>query len=108
MRHITFLRPALGEGFSADAMTPLVFAILKARTPGTIATTMIDERVEPLRTMSTDLVAMTVETFTARRAYQIAAQYRRVGVPVVMGGHQHHPACAHGRGHAEAPSSDIR
>ena len=72
MRHITFLRPNLGEGFSADAMTPLVFAILKARTPREIATTMIDERVEPLRMVPTDLVAMTVETFTARRAYQIA------------------------------------
>ena len=90
MRHITFLRPALGEGFSADAMTPLVFAILKARTPSTIATTMIDERIEPLRMVATDLVAMTVETFTARRAYQIATQYRRAGVPVVMGGH--HPS----------------
>ena len=90
MRHITFLRPSLGEGFSADAMTPLVFAILKARTPREIATTMIDERVEPLRTVPTDLVAMTVETFTARRAYQIAARYRRDGVPVVMGGH--HPS----------------
>jgi hypothetical protein len=53
MRHITFLRPTLGEGFSADAMTPLVFAILKARTPSTIATTIIDERVEPLRMMRT-------------------------------------------------------
>jgi radical SAM superfamily enzyme YgiQ (UPF0313 family) len=90
MRHITFLRPALGEGFSADAMTPLVFAILKARTPREIATTMIDERVEPFTRVSTDLVAMTVETFTARRAYAIAAEYRRAGVPVVMGGH--HPS----------------
>ncbi len=90
MRHITFVRPALGAGFSADAMTPLVFAILKARTPRGIATTMIDERVEPLQIVPTDLVAMTVETFTARRAYQIAARYRRAGVPVVMGGH--HPS----------------
>jgi radical SAM superfamily enzyme YgiQ (UPF0313 family) len=90
MRHVTFLRPSLGEGFSADAMTPLVFAILKARTPQGIATTMIDERVEPLRMVPTDLVAMTVETFTARRAYQIAARYRRAGIPVVMGGH--HPS----------------
>jgi radical SAM superfamily enzyme YgiQ (UPF0313 family) len=90
MRHITFLRPSLGEGFSADAMTPLVFAILKAHTPSDIVTTMIDERVEPLRMVPTDLVAMTVETFTARRAYQIAARYRRAGVPVVMGGH--HPS----------------
>jgi radical SAM superfamily enzyme YgiQ (UPF0313 family) len=90
MRHITFLRPGLGEGFSADAMTPLAFAILKARTPHDIATAMIDERVEPLRMGPTDLVAMTVETFTARRAYQIAARYRSEGVPVVMGGH--HPS----------------
>jgi radical SAM superfamily enzyme YgiQ (UPF0313 family) len=90
MKHITFLRPSLGEGFSADAMTPLVFAILKARTPRDIATTMIDERIEPLRMVPTDLVAMTVETFTARRAYQIAARYRRQRIPVVMGGH--HPS----------------
>jgi radical SAM superfamily enzyme YgiQ (UPF0313 family) len=90
MRHITFLRPSLGEGFSTDAMTPLVFSILKARTPPDIATTMIDERVEPLRMVPTDLVAMTVETFTARRAYQIAERYRSEGVPVVMGGH--HPS----------------
>jgi radical SAM superfamily enzyme YgiQ (UPF0313 family) len=90
MRHITFLRPGLGQGFSSDAMTPLVFAILKARTPRDIATTVIDERVEPLRMVPTDLVAMTVETFTARRAYQIAARYRREGIPVVMGGH--HPS----------------
>jgi hypothetical protein len=73
MRHITFLRPSLGEGFSADAMTPLAFAILKACTPPEIATTMVDERVEPLRMVPTELAAKTVETFTARRTYQIAA-----------------------------------
>ena len=90
LRHVSFVRPNLGEGQPADAMTPLVFAILKARTPPGIATTVIDERVEPLRMAPTDLVAMTVETFTARRAYEIAALYRRAGVPVVMGGH--HPS----------------
>ena len=90
MRHITFIRPNLGIGPSADAMTPLVFAILKARTPREIETTLVDERIEPLRMGPTDLVAMTVETFTARRAYQIAADYRRRGIPVVMGGH--HPS----------------
>lgn len=90
IRHVTFVRPRLGEGFSADAMTPLVFAILKARTPAHIATHMIDERVEPFVPVETDLVAMTVETYTARRAYEIAAWYRARGVPVVMGGH--HPS----------------
>lgn len=90
MKHITFIRPNLGTGPSADAMEPLVFAILKARTPARIATTMIDERVEPFTPVPTDLVAMTVETFTARRAYEIADHYRAQGIPVVMGGH--HPS----------------
>ncbi len=34
-------------------------------------------------------MALTVETYTARRAYQIATAYRRRGIPVVMGGY--HP-----------------
>jgi radical SAM superfamily enzyme YgiQ (UPF0313 family) len=34
----------------------------------------------------TELVAISVETYTARRAYQIASEYRRRRVPVVMGG----------------------
>jgi radical SAM superfamily enzyme YgiQ (UPF0313 family) len=92
MRHVTLVRPRLGLGFSADAMTPLVFAILAARTPPGIELTMIDERVEPFAPVETDLVAMTVETFTAARAYEIAAHYRARGVPVVMGGH--HPSVA--------------
>lgn len=90
MKHITFVRPNLGEGKSTDAMTPLVFAILKARTPDDITTVMIDERVEPFVPVPTDLVAMTVETFTARRAWEIADMYRARGVPVVVGGH--HPS----------------
>jgi hypothetical protein len=53
-----------------------------ARHTGPIATTLINERVEPLRMMRTDLIAMTVQTFTARCAYQIAAHLsarRRAG-----------------------------
>src|SRR5258708_9158910 len=34
----------------------------------------------------TDLVAISVETYTARRAYQIATEFRKRRVPVVMGG----------------------
>ena len=62
----------------------------QGRTPREIETTLVDERIEPLpHGRPTDLVAMTVETYTARRAYQIAAAYRRRGIPVVMGGY--HP-----------------
>jgi len=33
-----------------------------------------------------DLAAITVEIYTARRAYEIAAEYRARGVPVILGG----------------------
>ena len=87
---ITFVRPNLYEGRSFDAMHPLCFAILRSLTPPDVTTAFYDERLEPIPLDEpTDLVAMTVETYTARRAYQIATAYRRRGVPVVMGGY--HP-----------------
>jgi radical SAM superfamily enzyme YgiQ (UPF0313 family) len=87
---VTFIRPNLYDDRSSDAMEPLCFAILKSLTPDNIETTFYDERLEPIPLdEKTDLVAMTVETYTARRAYQIAAEYRRRGVPVVFGGY--HP-----------------
>ncbi len=71
-------------------MTPLCFAILKGLTPPDVETALYDERLEPIPfDEPTDLVAMTVETYTARRSYQIANEFRRRGVKVVMGGY--HP-----------------
>ena len=87
---ITFIRPNMFAGRAADAMTPLSFAILKSLTPDDIETAFYDERLETLPVDEpTDLVAMTVETYTARRSYQLAEQFRSRGVPVVMGGY--HP-----------------
>jgi radical SAM superfamily enzyme YgiQ (UPF0313 family) len=87
---VTFIRPNLYDDRSSDAMEPLCFAILKSLTPSEIETSFYDERLEPIPLdETTDLVAITVETYTARRAYQIAGEYRRRGVPVVMGGY--HP-----------------
>jgi radical SAM superfamily enzyme YgiQ (UPF0313 family) len=87
---ITFVRPNLYEGRSFDAMHPLCFAILQSMTPADVKTAFYDERLETIPLDEpTDLVAMTVETYTARRAYQIANEFRRRGVPVVMGGY--HP-----------------
>jgi radical SAM superfamily enzyme YgiQ (UPF0313 family) len=88
--HITFIRPNLGDFRATDAMEPTVFALLAGRTPPEVEIAFHDERLAPVPLdLRTDLVAMTVETYTARRAYQIAAHYRRRGVPVVMGGY--HP-----------------
>jgi len=87
---ITFIRPNLYDDRSSDAMEPLCFAILKSLTPNDVRVELFDERLEPLPfDIDTDLVAMTVETYTARRAYQIADRFRRRGIPVVMGGY--HP-----------------
>jgi radical SAM superfamily enzyme YgiQ (UPF0313 family) len=87
---ITFIRPNMYDDRSSDAMEPLCFAILKSLTPPDIDVALIDERLEDIPPgLSTDLIAMTVETYTARRAYEIADDFRRRGIPVVMGGY--HP-----------------
>jgi radical SAM superfamily enzyme YgiQ (UPF0313 family) len=68
-------------------MQPLAFAILAGMTPAEIEVALIDERLQPIGyDQCTDLVAISVETYTARNAYQIAARFRRRGVPVVLGG----------------------
>ncbi len=86
---LTLIRPNLGDFRSSDAMPPLALGILAARAPGWDLS-FYDEKVEPVPTaLDADLVALSVETFTARRAYALADGYRRAGITVVMGGH--HP-----------------
>jgi radical SAM superfamily enzyme YgiQ (UPF0313 family) len=80
----------MGDWRSSDAFTPLALAILAARTPTDVAVQLFDERLEAIPADDCpDLAAITVETFTARRAYEIADAYRARGVPVVLGGY--HP-----------------
>jgi radical SAM superfamily enzyme YgiQ (UPF0313 family) len=68
-------------------MEPLALATLAGLTPPGVTLTLHDDRLEELPyDAPVDLVAMPVETYTARRAYQIASAYRARGVPVVMGG----------------------
>ncbi|HSR41370.1 MAG TPA: radical SAM protein [Longimicrobiales bacterium] len=68
-------------------MAPLPAAAVAAIAPPEIERRFYDDRLEALPyDEPTDLVALSVETYTARRAYQIASEYRRRGVPVVMGG----------------------
>ena len=86
---LTLVRPNLGDYRSSDAMAPLALGILAARAPGwDIA--FYDEKAEALPKLDQpDLAALSVETFTAHRAYAVADDYRARGVPVVMGGY--HP-----------------
>lgn len=87
---VTLLRPNMGDYRSSDGLPPLAMGILAARTPRDVEVTFYDDKVETVPADDKpDLVAITVETFTARRAYDLAARYRSKGVPVVMGGY--HP-----------------
>ena len=50
----------------------------------------MDDRIEEINyDTPRDLVGISVKTFTARRAYQIADEFRKRAVPVILGGH--HP-----------------
>ncbi|MBU1240755.1 B12-binding domain-containing radical SAM protein [Myxococcota bacterium] len=88
---VTFIRPCIGRPrpgkFETAAIQPLQLSVLAALTPDSVDVKLYDDRVEPIPFHEpTDLVALTVETFTAKRAYEIAARYRAMGVKVVMGG----------------------
>jgi radical SAM superfamily enzyme YgiQ (UPF0313 family) len=92
---ITFILPAIGKKpgqkyIGTWKMEPLTIAVLKALTPEDIETELFDDRIELINyDTKTDLVAITVETYTARRSYQVAAEFRKRGITVVMGGY--HP-----------------
>jgi len=68
-------------------MQPLWAAALAAAMTSGTTLRFYDDRLEQIPfDEAADLVGISVETYTARRAYQIASEYRRRGVPVVMGG----------------------
>jgi len=84
---ILLIRPNMVVGPALDTMEPLALAILAGLTPPDVALSMCDERLEPVPfDEPTDLVALSVDTYSARRAYEIAGEYHRRGIPVVMGG----------------------
>lgn len=88
---LTLIHPALGrcgkQYIRSWQMEPLAPAVLAALTPRDVDIRFYDDRLESIPfDEPTDLVALSVETYTARRCYQIASHYRRRGVPVVMGG----------------------
>ena len=89
---LTLIHPCIGRRpgeryIRSWQMEPLPPATLAGLTPHDVDVRFYDDRMEALPyDEPTDLVAMSVETYTAKRAYQIASEYRRRGVPVAMGG----------------------
>lgn len=89
---LTLIKPNIGRRehslyVDEGRMEPLQLGILAGLTPSDIEVVMYDDRMEVIPyDEKTDLVAITVETFTARRAYEISKEYQSRGVKVVMGG----------------------
>ena len=89
---LTLVFPSVGRKENtpyvrAWQMQPLSMAVLASQTPADVDLRFYDDRLEEIPfDEPTDLVAMSVETFTALRAYRLARQFRSRGVPVVMGG----------------------
>ncbi|HLQ92471.1 MAG TPA: hypothetical protein VK148_20815, partial [Xanthobacteraceae bacterium] len=92
MMRLTLVHPAIGRRPGVNymrtwQMEPLPIAVLAGLTPKDVSISFFDDRMEKIDfDAPTDLVAIPVETYTAKRSYQIASEFRRRGVPVVMGG----------------------
>lgn len=90
---LTVIYPSVGrkEGrpyVRAWQMQPLSMAVIAGLTPPDVDVRFYDDRLETISfDEPTDLVALSVETFTALRSYRIARRFRERGVPVVMGGY---------------------
>jgi radical SAM superfamily enzyme YgiQ (UPF0313 family) len=90
---LTIIHPCIGRR-AGDAsyirtwqMEPLPAAAIAGLTPRDVEVRFYDDRMEKIPfDEPADLVAISVETYTAKRAYQIASAYRKRKVPVVMGG----------------------
>jgi radical SAM superfamily enzyme YgiQ (UPF0313 family) len=89
---LTLVHPCIGRRRGQPyirtwQMEPLAPAVLAGLTPPDVEVRFYDDRTETIPfDEPTDLVALSVETYTAKRSYQIASEFRRRGVPVVMGG----------------------
>ncbi|MEA3504172.1 MAG: cobalamin-dependent protein, partial [Bacteroidota bacterium] len=65
---------------------PLGLGIIAALTPKNWDIELIDELFEPFTYRDADLVGFTSFTSNINRAYELAAIYRKKGIPTVLGG----------------------
>jgi radical SAM superfamily enzyme YgiQ (UPF0313 family) len=89
---ITLIKPNIGKKgdklyVDEGRMEPLQLGVIAGLTPEDVDIALYDDRIEDIPyDEPTDLVAITVEIFTAKRAYEISAEYRKRGVKVILGG----------------------
>ncbi len=88
----TIIHPAVGKipgkkYIRAWQMEPLPAATIAALMPDDVEVSFFDDRMEDINyDHPADIVCISIETYTAKRSYQIASEYRRRGVTILMGG----------------------
>jgi len=89
---LTIIHPAVGRRrgeryIRTWQMEPLPAAAIAGLTPPDVDVRFYDDRMEAIPfDEPTDAVAISLETYTARRVYQIASEYRKRKIPVIVGG----------------------
>jgi len=89
---ITIIHPAIGHRSNEKyirswQMEPLPAAVIAGLTPAEVEIHFYDDRMELIPfDEPTDAVVISIETYTAKRAYQIASEYRKRRIPVIFGG----------------------
>ncbi len=90
---IAFILPGIGKKkneryLKSWLMEPLTIAVLNKLTPEKYERVFFDDRIESIDfDADVDVVAITVETYTSRRAYEISERFMKRGVKVIMGGY---------------------
>lgn len=90
---ITFILPAIGKKsgekyLKSWLMEPLTIAVLNSMLPDSYEREFYDDRIEGINyDTDSDAVFITVETYTAKRAYFIASEFKKRGKKVLMGGY---------------------
>tara|TARA_Y100000034_G_scaffold137009_1_gene218354 strand:- start:1976 stop:3313 length:1338 start_codon:yes stop_codon:yes gene_type:complete len=88
---LTLINPSMGKikgkkYIKTWSMEPINLGVIASLTPEDVEINFQDERFEDIVFENTDLVGISVETYTANRAYDIAGKFRERGIPVVLGG----------------------
>jgi len=91
MKKILFINPNINNTVFGKmkmlALPPMGLGVLASRTPDTYEVSIVDEMVDTLDfDVKANLVAVTATTGQAPRAYRIMEEFRKRGIPTVMGG----------------------
>jgi radical SAM superfamily enzyme YgiQ (UPF0313 family) len=91
MKKILFINPTINNTVFGKmkmlALPPMGLGVLASRTPEHYAVSILDENIDTLDiNTDADLVAVTATTGQAPRAYQIIQEFKKRGIPTIMGG----------------------